>query len=78
MYVGAYQAKCKISKPIGGSLVRQDHLLCLLGCFIALLCNFFCCKLRKTEAATRLKNYLALSVYAGHHFPHLGTDSFIQ
>lgn len=32
MYFGAYQAKCKISKSIGGSLLRQDHLLCLL-CF---------------------------------------------
>lgn len=33
MYVGAYQAKCKISNSTGGSLVRRDHLLCLLGCF---------------------------------------------
>lgn len=28
------------------------------------------------EEATRLKYYLALSVYAGHHFPHVGAKKF--
>lgn len=31
-----------------------------------------------TQEAALLKYYLALSVYADHRFPHLGTKSFIQ
>lgn len=40
MYLGAYQAKCKISRSIGGSLLRQDHLLCLLFCFNCSIIQF--------------------------------------
>lgn len=57
MYLGAYQGKCKISKSSGGSLLRLDHLLCVLLRLLSYVIS-----LLQIEDAIQLKYYLKLSV----------------
>lgn len=75
MYVGAYQAKCKISKPIGGSLVRRDHLLCLLGCFNCSVMQFLLLQVVE-DGGHSVKLLLGLNCLCWSPFSSFGNKKF--